>query len=341
MSEQNSTTNCPTKVCSKCGAEYPATTEYFYAVGGKSRSLTGQCKTCIREYHQQLKINGASTDYIEMDAARKAGLKRCPVCKVAYPPTLEYFYHNAAMRDGLTNRCKKCHCKNNPKHGYAPSPHETRSCTRCGESYPLTDEFFHRDNNKRNGLCLICKSCANKQTSRWRTRNPERNKQSMANWYQNNKEHSREYKREYTQKNKEHVREIGREWKKNNPQRVHESRRLSKLRRRVSEHDSVTTLTTKEWLLCLEYWDYKCACCGRPLFGLFHKPSADHWVSVSKGGDTTSENIVPLCFGIDGCNNTKRDKDPTLWLVDRFGKRKAVKILSRINAYFDWVKSQR
>jgi hypothetical protein len=38
------------KKCSKCGNEYPATTEFFYAHKGCKDGLTGYCKSCHREY---------------------------------------------------------------------------------------------------------------------------------------------------------------------------------------------------------------------------------------------------------------------------------------------------
>jgi hypothetical protein len=49
--------------------------------------------------------------------------------------------------------------------------------------------------------------------------------------------------------------------------------------------------------------------------------------------------MVPLCHGIDGCNNTKGAKPPDEWLIERYGKRKAAAILRRIAAFFEWVES--
>ena len=38
---------------------------------------------------------------------------------------------------------------------------ETRACARCGDTYPLTDEFFHRDSNAKYGFDKRCKECKN------------------------------------------------------------------------------------------------------------------------------------------------------------------------------------
>jgi hypothetical protein len=41
------------------------------------------------------------------------------------------------------------------------------------------------------------------------------------------------------------------------------------------------------------------------------------------------------------CNNIKRDRMPEDWLIERYGREKAREILKRIEAYFEWVKSQK
>lgn len=55
---------------------------------------------------------------------------------------------------------------------------------------------------------------------------------------------------------------------------------------------------------------------------------------------TIPGNMVPLCHGMFGCNNSKADKDPEIWLIKRYGKRKATIILKRINVYFDIVREK-
>jgi len=42
-----------TKICSKCGEEKPATTEYFGKMKSSKDGLRGQCKVCISEYLKQ------------------------------------------------------------------------------------------------------------------------------------------------------------------------------------------------------------------------------------------------------------------------------------------------
>ena len=42
-----------TKICSKCGEEKPATTEYFRKAKANKDGLMRQCKDCTKEYYKQ------------------------------------------------------------------------------------------------------------------------------------------------------------------------------------------------------------------------------------------------------------------------------------------------
>lgn len=101
------------------------------------------------------------------------------------------------------------------------------------------------------------------------------------------------------------------------------------------------TFTTEDWLRALEFWDHCCAICGRPR-GLWHTISQDHWIPLThpKCPGTVPTNILPLCYGADGCNNSKGKKDPKEWLVEKFGKRRAARKLAEIEAYFAWIREQ-
>jgi hypothetical protein len=98
------------------------------------------------------------------------------------------------------------------------------------------------------------------------------------------------------------------------------------------------TFTTQQWRTALDYWDHRCAVCERPR-GLWHTVAADHWVPLTAPDcpGTMPTNIVPLCHGADGCNNSKGAKRPEVWLQQKLGKRRGNKKLAQINSYFDWV----
>ncbi len=101
------------------------------------------------------------------------------------------------------------------------------------------------------------------------------------------------------------------------------------------------TLTTEDWLLALDYWHHACAICERPR-GLWHIIAMDHWIPVSDprsdNPGTVPENILPLCHGIDGCNNSKGNRDASTWLSEKIGTVKAQRKMKQIIEYFNIVK---
>ncbi len=88
----------------------------------------------------------------------------------------------------------------------------------------------------------------------------------------------------------------------------------------------------------LEYWNGRCAVCGRPP-GLWHTIATDHWIPLSSPDcpGTIKTNMVPLCHGTDGCNNQKYAKMPEVWLREKMGKRRAKRKLEEIEYFFRWM----
>ena len=86
---------------------------------------------------------------------------------------------------------------------------------------------------------------------------------------------------------------------------------------------------------CRQYFHYACAVCEQEE-GFTFTLALDHWIPLSSPTcpGTVASNIVVLCHGEQGCNNSKQDKDPSIWLLRKFGKHKAATILKKIEAYF-------
>lgn len=141
-----------------------------------------------------------------------------------------------------------------------------------------------------------------------------------------------EERREYLRLNAEQLRESSRRWKQT--QAGKESQRISRLRYRTRSLQATSTLTNDDWQTAIDHFGGCCAVCGRPP-GLWHTLAADHWIPVSKGGSTTPANIVPLCHGVNGCNNSKLNRDATEWLIEKFGKRKGRAILRRVELFLE------
>lgn len=118
--------------------------------------------------------------------------------------------------------------------------------------------------------------------------------------------------------------------------------RLRSNQRRARKRALPDDLTLEQWQRAVDYFNGCCAVCGRQLKDMFqtHTSSMDHWIPLTSGGATLATNIVPLCHGVGGCNNSKRDRLPEDWLVWKFGKHRAATILARVNAYFASVREQ-
>lgn len=111
--------------------------------------------------------------------------------------------------------------------------------------------------------------------------------------------------------------------------------------RKARQWHMPNAFTASDWRDCLEYFDNSCAVCGAHR-GLWHTLAKDHWIPVSDPNcpGTVPTNIVPLCHGVDGCNNSKSKKNPNVWLVQTFGERKARIIETRIQKYFALMKER-
>lgn len=123
-------------------------------------------------------------------------------------------------------------------------------------------------------------------------------------------------------------------WSKNNREKT----RIFNARRVARKRSMPDTFTCEEQKYMLQYWGYSCAVCGNEE-GFQWTLANDHWIPLSSPEcpGTIACNIVPLCHGVGGCNNSKKAKNALAWLLNRFGKRKALIIEKSILAYFSIV----
>ena len=195
-----------------------------------------------------------------------------------------------------------------------------RYCNLCHEDKPLED--FGIVSTSSDGLNVRCKSCVNEKNNEYKQLHPEKVRESARQYWQKHKEERLAYNRQYI---KEH------------PEVNRLNSRMQRRKRTTLKRGLVADFSLVEWHNCLDYWQHKCAVCERPI-GFWHTLSQDHWTPLSKGGGYTVGNIVPLCHGEGGCNNSKSNRDANEWLVKRYGARKAKQILGRIERYFDTVR---
>lgn len=237
------------------------------------------------------------------------------------------------------------------------SPNDTtipiRRCRKCDREFPLTEEYWYRHKSCRGGFVSTCKICAsnymreryiqNSEMLKARSResynkDPERVKDRIASWRAKNPDKVNEAARNRYKKNPDPIRRRLNQWKKENPESVNASTHRRKARKRSLPN----TLTEQDIQHALDYFGNCCAVCGRQLNGFWHTGALDHWIPLNSpdcpGSIPTNE--LPLCHGLDGCNNKKGDRDPVEWLISRYGKRKASIILTQINVYFASLKQE-
>ncbi len=291
-------------------------------------------------------------------------VKRCNKCGEEFPRTPEY-WHKTNTGDGLVNSCKSC-AINRAKVRYQLKRDEIRAKEKTRYE-SKRDEI----NTKKREAYKQDPSKVSKQNKSYRERNKEKVAKGKKDYNRRNTEAVKEKRRRryaetrdesitassaYYHVNKSQIKERRRgttarynqihreekrlwalEYYKNNPQKA-----KMKIHRRLARKRNLpSTLTSDQWERCLSYFDHKCAVCSRSI-GFWHTLAADHWIPLASPNclGTVVENMIPLCHGSGGCNNSKGAKDAILWLTEKFGKKKAKQILNRINAYFEWAKQQ-
>jgi len=87
-----------------------------------------------------------------------------------------------------------------------------KKCTKCGKSYPLTAEFFHRSKYSKTGFNPQCKPCALLKRKKYREKNREKLR-TYAEWYRSIPE-NREVVKAYKERNKEKIKEYAKEYQR-------------------------------------------------------------------------------------------------------------------------------
>lgn len=240
-----------------------------------------------------------------------------------------------------------------------------KHCIRCGESKPATPEYFRQTKRSKDGFHVPCKVCIKraeelsrrnrgitpkayineqgekqcKTCGQWKPANAECFKIKLGNLTPLCRECHREYSRQWSRLNPDKAKQGRQNFKKNHREKNQAIKTITQINRRAKRLTLAYDLTKSQWDNALDYFNHCCAVCNRPA-GLWHILSADHWIPLNNPDcpGTTVTNMIPLCHGVGGCNNSKQDAMPKDWLIRRFGKRKALMILDRIERYFEVVR---
>jgi len=231
---------------------------------------------------------------------------------------------------------------------------QTKVCGKCGVEKEITTENFAKRNASKDGFSCKCKQCTkeyyivnksqhrvNKQNTKEYTKkyydaNKEKllkkqkiykanNKEATAitrkTYRENNKESIKTYHKTYSANNKETMARQTSKYQKNNRDKCN----IKEQRRRARNKLLPNNLTSIQWEYIKTMFNNKCAYCGQ------QKPLAqEHFLALSKGGEYTLNNIIPVCLA---CNSSKKDKDFFIWYKDykHYSKGRETKILKYLH----------
>jgi 5-methylcytosine-specific restriction endonuclease McrA len=202
-----------------------------------------------------------------------------------------------------------------------------RRCSKCGNEYPTTTEYFHRDKSTADGWTTWCKPCrkiwyrANRERAiaadkLWAKNNPEKTsakrrrynqsekgKEYFRRWREANRKRLRGYEKAYFARNPGVRTAKTNDYRRRNPDIV----RVHAHKRRVREQTGAG-VTQADIAAQLARQRGLCRWCSAQLGSSYH---VDHVIPLSRGGENTPANVVIAC---PSCNNHKHASLPfTEW----------------------------
>ena len=252
--------------------------------------------------------------------------KNCTICLIDKP--LNAFRSHLLGKYGLHSQCRECQrisTRAYMQRARQERPNELKEIKR--KSMKRT---FDKIKSRNKAFYLKNRQDRLKKAAIYRQENRDKINVWHRKNYAENKESKTLQTKTYYQTHKMEIRDRQLIYKNMHKAEIRMHNRLRKLKLSFSNSD----YTQKDWLDCLVYWHHSCAICG-----CYAQDSriicSDHWIPLSKGGLTHKTNILPLCHGINGCNNFKQAKNPIDWLVEYLGENAANIKLSEIQAYFN------
>ena len=229
-------------------------------------------------------------------------------------------------KDGLRAKCKECENKNKKKYRNNNKEDIARKNKIYGASHREEQKQYR--NNNRSTIALNSKE--------YRNNNKEHISKIGKRWRKDNKEMLREYDIRYTNINKENIAKKRIIFYKNNKELMNNRRRIYVFNNKekvniltqkyiAKKKQLPHTLTFIQWNNIKNDFNHECAYCGQ------EKPLAqEHFIALSKGGEYTTNNIIPSC---KSCNSSKGNRDFKKWYMKQeyYSKIRETKILNYLH----------
>lgn len=176
-----------------------------------------------------------------------------------------------------------------------------KTCTKCGETFPATLEYFYKDNYVSCGLSAWCKTCRKEYQKNYSKNNTEKAKY-MKYYYKDNKD-----KFNMPMTDEEKI--------KRRKQYLSDFRKSDKgkaLYKIYGKKHKKHRINKEEWVNCKKYFNNSCAYCG--LTEKEHRKkywnNDLHKEHVIDAGRNDLKNCVPSCMS---CNSKKHEKSLNNW----------------------------
>ena len=243
-----------------------------------------------------------------------------------------------------------------------------KRCTKCGEEFPATKEYFRARKLSKDGLKSECKICLKETDKKYRENNREKifesserykkanivkMKQYHIGYYADNMIKIKQYRNEYSMNNCDKIKQQQKEYYYNHKDIIdnYQKEYTDKNRETKRQHLKKYSRTEHGKLLkkfreqkrrsikkeldsnfSIKQWDM----CKNYFNNLCcycgdkHSLTQEHFIPVSKNGEYTKNNIIPAC---KRCNSSKMDKDFFIWYPKQkfYSKEREQKILKYLN----------
>lgn len=238
------------------------------------------------------------------------------------------FYSHRTSRLGVANICKLCSSIKSRKYRLA-NPEKCKELDRQKrlnkpELYKQLKKDWYKNNlDKVKDLKRTWRTVNidkireyhREYSRKWKANNRERLNDQRSKSYHSNLDQNRQKNRERYAKNKEKILETKKKWDQANSEKRKASRKRwleanrSKYleykkqlqhRRRFQKKEGRCDFTVEQWDIIKSFYSNRCAFCNKN-----EKLTIDHVQALSKGGEHTASNIIPLCMK---CNQSKGNR---------------------------------
>lgn len=194
-----------------------------------------------------------------------------------------------------------------------------RKCKICGEIL-FINKFGNKKRSKFNKE-RRCKECISnymkvyfnnnkdryrENTSKWRSKNKERDKYNRKKWIENNKDYVKEKSAQYRKEHKEELKENRKRFDNTYNGDAYKINNKSKIRYGYD----IGEVTGEQYKEMMEFFNNKCAYTGEEFDNKIHRlrKTIDHIIPLSEGGKNVIWNIVPCTKSANSSKN-KRSLD--------------------------------